>query len=169
MIAGYGLLAFRDPPRHTPAGGGRDEKRGGRGGIWWLPKASRSIRWVFDLVRDVEPGEAIFIDQDSIFYSRQCAAKSAAQPVHFRVCLSGAPRFGHRRHFGLRDAHLDGAKAWRTRSGAIIATSSIDVVIPIPDSSRPSAMELADKLGLPYREGFIKKPLHRTHIHHAWP
>src|SRR6266852_3688462 len=115
MIAGHGLLAFRDPHGIRPLiiGRGDTEK-----GVEFLV-ASESVTLDtpgFKVMRDVAPGEAILVDE-----SRRNMGKSLADKI-----LAA----------GLKD--------------------QIDVVIPIPDSSRPSALEVATKLGRPYREGFIK-------------
>jgi amidophosphoribosyltransferase len=106
-------------------------------------------------VRDVAPGEAIFIDQDGDFYSRQCAVSPEHNPCIFEFVYLARP-----------DSVIDGISVYETRMrmGRSLAEKirhdyrdlEIDVVIPIPDSSRPSALELAEELNLPYREGFIK-------------
>jgi len=109
----------------------------------------------FKLMRDVAPGEAIFIDQDGHFHSRQCALQPSLNPCIFEFVYLARP-----------DSVIDGISVYETRlrMGVSLAQKierdhrdlDIDVVIPIPDSSRPSAMELANHLGLAYREGFIK-------------
>ncbi|MFN0039102.1 MAG: amidophosphoribosyltransferase [Burkholderiales bacterium] len=154
MIAGYGLLAFRDPFGIRPLviGTAKTEK-----GVEYLI-ASESVALDtlgFERVRDVEPGEAIFIDEQGEFYSRQCAMDPQHCPCIFEFVYLARP-----------DSVIDGISVYETRMrmGASLAKKmkkdhadlQIDVVIPIPDSSRPSAMELANGLGLPYREGFIK-------------
>ena len=154
MIAGYGLLAFRDPFGIRPlvVGSARTEQ-----GVEYLA-ASESVALNvlgFKLERDVAPGEAIFIDFDGNFYSRQCAVKASLNPCIFEYVYLARP-----------DSVIDGISVYdtRLRMGAALAEKirrrhsdlDIDVVIPIPDSSRPAAMELAKLLGLSYREGFIK-------------
>jgi amidophosphoribosyltransferase len=109
----------------------------------------------FQVVRDVAPGEAVFIDQDGNFYSRQCAAEVSLNPCIFEFVYLARP-----------DSVIDGISVYETRlrMGVSLAEKikrqyrhiDIDVVIPIPDSSRPAAMELSKRLSLPYREGFIK-------------
>ena len=154
MIAGYGLLAFRDPHGIRPLVVGEMKTEGGA--EYLVASESVALDTLgFELVRDVEPGEAIFIDQDCNFYSRQCAANPQHNPCIFEFVYLARP-----------DSVIDGISVYETRMrmGRSLADKirrdhsdlEIDVVIPIPDSSRPSAMELADKLGLPYREGFIK-------------
>lgn len=154
MIAGYGLLAFRDPYGIRPlvVGVSHTEK----GPEYLVASESVALDSLgFDLVRDVGPGEAIFVDYDGNFFSRQCAASPAHFPCIFEYVYLARP-----------DSVIDGISVYETRlrMGSSLAEKirrehgelDIDVVIPIPDSSRPAAMELADGLGLPYREGFIK-------------
>ena len=109
----------------------------------------------FKLVRDVEPGEAVFIDMDGNFYSRQCAPNAKLTPCIFEYVYLARP-----------DSLIDGVSVYQTRlhMGESLAEKikrewedlQIDVVIPIPDTSRPSALQLANALNLTYREGFIK-------------
>ena len=154
MIAGYGLLAFRDPFGIRPlvVGVARTEQ----GPEYMVASESVALDALgFERVRDVGPGEAIFVDMDGNFYSKQCAVNPQHYPCIFEYVYLARP-----------DSVLDGISVYETRlrMGASLAEKiqrehrdlDIDVVIPIPDSSRPAAMELADGLGLPYREGFIK-------------
>jgi amidophosphoribosyltransferase len=154
MIAGYGLLAFRDPYGIRPLVFGRAETEQG----YEYQVASESVALDtlgFQLVRDVAPGEAIFIDLEGNFYSRQCAANPSLNPCIFEFVYLARP-----------DSVIDGISVYETRlrMGESLADKirrhyghlDIDVVIPIPDSSRPAAMELSRRLNLPYREGFIK-------------
>jgi amidophosphoribosyltransferase len=154
MVAGYGLLAFRDPYGIRPLVFGRAETAQG----YEYMVASESVALDslgFQVVRDVAPGEAIFIDQDGTFYSRQCVPSATLNPCIFEFVYLARP-----------DSVIDGISVYETRlrMGESLADKirrqyghlEIDVVIPIPDSSRPSAMELSKRLNLPYREGFIK-------------
>jgi amidophosphoribosyltransferase len=154
MIAGYGLLAFRDPYGIRPLVFGRAETEQG----YEYQVASESVALDtlgFRLVRDVAPGEAIFIDMDGNFYSRQCAQTSSLNPCIFEFVYLARP-----------DSVIDGISVYETRlrMGESLADKikrhyrhlDIDVVIPIPDSSRPAAMQLSKHLNIPYREGFIK-------------
>ena len=154
MIAGYGLLAFRDPYGIRPLIFGRAETDQG----YEYMVASESVALDslgFQVVRDVAPGEAIFIEQDGAFYSRQCIPSATLNPCIFEFVYLARP-----------DSVIDGISVYETRlrMGVSLAEKikrqyrhlDIDVVIPIPDSSRPAAMELSKQLGLPYREGFIK-------------
>ena len=154
MIAGYGLLAFRDPYGIRPLVVGVSKTESGA--EYMVASESVALDALgFELVRDVGPGEAIFVDNDGNFYSKQCAVNPQHYPCIFEYVYLARP-----------DSVLDGISVYETRMrmGASLAEKirrehrdlDIDVVIPIPDSSRPAAMELADGLGVPYREGFIK-------------
>jgi len=154
MIAGYGLIAFRDPYGIRPLVFGRTDT--GHGAEYLVASESVALDALgFELVRDVAPGEAIFIDMDGNFYSRQCAAHATLNPCIFEFVYLARP-----------DSVIDGISVYQTRlrMGESLADKikksyshlDIDVVIPIPDSSRPSAMQLSQHLNLPYREGFIK-------------
>ena len=154
MIAGYGLLAFRDPYGIRPLVFGSAETEHG---LDYLV-ASESVALDtlgFKLDRDVAPGEAIFIDERGNFYNKQCAVDPVHYPCIFEYVYMARP-----------DSVMDGISVYETRlnMGESLAdkiTSTmrhldIDVVIPIPDSSRPSALQLANRLGLSFREGFVK-------------
>jgi amidophosphoribosyltransferase len=154
MIAGYGLLAFRDPYGIRPLVFGRAEAA--HGTEYLVASESVALDALgFELVRDVAPGEAIFIDMDGNFFSRQCAANVSLNPCIFEFVYLARP-----------DSVIDGISVYQTRlnMGESLADKikksygrlDIDVVIPIPDSSRPSAMQLSQHLNLSYREGFIK-------------
>jgi len=154
MIAGYGLLAFRDPYGIRPLIFGRAET--GQGYEYMVASESVALDSLgFQVMRDVAPGEAIFIDQDGAFYSRQCIPSATLNPCIFEFVYLARP-----------DSVIDGISVYETRlrMGESLADRikrqyrhlDIDVVIPIPDSSRPAAMELSKRLNLPYREGFIK-------------
>ena len=154
MIAGYGLLAFRDPFGIRPLIVGVSETPLGREHM----VASESVALEacgFKVLRDVQPGEAIFVDFAGRLHARQCAERSHLFPCIFEFVYLARP-----------DSVIDGTNVYESRihMGAELAkrirampeAGDIDVVIPIPDSSRPSAMQLAADLGLTYREGFVK-------------
>ena len=154
MIAGYGLLAFRDPYGIRPLVIGRVDT--GSGYEYLVASESVALDTLgFQIVRDVAPGEAVFIDEEGNFYSRQCAPKTSLNPCIFEYVYLARP-----------DSMMDGVSVYETRlhMGEQLAAKirnqyshlDVDVVIPIPDSSRPSAMQLALNLGLSYREGFVK-------------
>ncbi|HEY3635931.1 MAG TPA: amidophosphoribosyltransferase [Caldimonas sp.] len=154
LIAGHGLLAFRDPYGIRPlAFGTGDGPQGPE-----IMVASESVAIVgtgHALARDVAPGEAIFIDLAGTVHARQCAEKPSLHPCMFEYVYLARP-----------DSVMDGISVYQARlnlgetlAQRVISTmppSEIDVVIPIPESSRPSAMQLAQRIGKPYREGFVK-------------
>lgn len=155
MLTGYGILAFRDPFGIRPLiYGERDAENGGKEYI----VASESVAITalgFKVVRDILPGEAIYFDVNGKVSSRQCAAKPVYSPCIFEHV-----------YFARPDSIIDGISVYkaRMRMGEKLAElikrewadTRIDVVIPIPDTSRTAALELAHKLGVPYREGFMK-------------
>jgi amidophosphoribosyltransferase len=155
LIAGHGLLAFRDPFGIRPLVLGR--RQAGLVGEEWIV-ASESLVLEsagYDLVRDVAPGEAIFIAPDGEMTSQQCAASPRLIPCSFEYVYLARP-----------DSVMNGISVYeaRLRLGDRLAGTiekytpmgDIDVVMPIPDSSRPAAMQVAQKLGVDYREGFYK-------------
>jgi amidophosphoribosyltransferase len=154
LIAGHGLLAFRDPYGIRPLCFGEALTESGRE----FMVASESVALegtAHRLVRDVAPGEAIYIDLQGHVHTRQCAETPQLYPCMFEYVYLARP-----------DSVLDGVSVYHARlnlgetlAQRVISTlppSEIDVVIPIPESSRPSAMQLAHRLGKPYREGFVK-------------
>jgi amidophosphoribosyltransferase len=154
LIAGHGLLAFRDPFGIRPLAIG--ELRTDDGVEYMVASESVAIEGTGRHVhRDVAPGEAIFIDVDGRLHTQQCAEHPSLHPCMFEFVYLARP-----------DSVLDGISVYQARlnlgetlAQRVISTmppSEIDVVIPIPESSRPSAMQLAQKLGKPYREGFVK-------------
>ena len=157
MIAGYGLLAFRDPNGIRPLIIGKHESQEDGGGVEFMV-ASESVALDtlgFEIMRDVAPGEAILIDTSGNFFNRQCAPNASLHPCIFEYVYLARP-----------DSVIDGISVYETRSlmGRSLAAKikrdmpdiQIDVVVPIPDTSRPSAVEVAQVLGVKYREGFIK-------------
>ena len=154
LIAGYGLLAFRDQFGIRPLCIGRIDTP--QGPEWMITSESVALEGLgFTFVRDVNPGEAIYIDLDGNFYSRQCVANAVLTPCIFEYVYMARP-----------DSTIDGVTVYnvRMRMGDYLAekirketnVDEIDVVMPIPDSSRPAAMQVAKKLGVDYREGFFK-------------
>jgi amidophosphoribosyltransferase len=155
LIGGEGVLAFRDPYGIRPLILGK--KSEGLVGTEWIV-ASESLvleNSDYEIVRDVAPGEAIFITRSGELYSRQCAANPRLVPCSFEYVYLARP-----------DSIMNGISVYeaRLRLGDRLAdtiekytpSGSIDVVMPIPDSSRPAAMQVARRLGLEYREGFYK-------------
>ncbi|MCY7318760.1 MAG: amidophosphoribosyltransferase [Ramlibacter sp.] len=150
MIAGHGVLAFRDPFGIRPLSLGHKDGR--------IMVASESVTLegtghTFD--RHLLPGEAIFIDLQGKVHSQQCADSPKLYPCIFEYVYLARP-----------DSVLDGISVYQARlnlgetlAKRVVSTvppSEIDVIIPIPESSRPSATQLAHLLGIPYREGFVK-------------
>ena len=154
LIAGYGLLAFRDPFGIRPLCFGAAETS--TGSEYMVASESVAMEGTnHNFVRDVAPGEAIFIDVNGQLHSQQCADHPQLNPCVFEFVYLARP-----------DSFIDGISVYQARlhmgetlAQRVISTmppSEIDVVIPIPESSRPAAMQLAQKLGKPYREGFVK-------------
>ena len=154
MIAGYGVLAFRDPFGIRPALIGFNETPAGT--EYMVASESVAVDALgFRVLRDIGPGEAVLIDEAGNFHSQQCAHSASLNPCIFEYVYLARP-----------DSLIDGASVYETRlnMGDKLAAKirrdhrdlQVDVVIPIPDSSRPSALQLAAGLGVPYREGFVK-------------
>ena len=152
LIAGHGLLAFRDPFGIRPLCFGEGEP----GHEVIVASESVALEGTgHKLVRDIAPGEAIFVDLDGGIQTRQCADHPSLNPCVFEYVYLARP-----------DSVLDGISVYQARlnlgetlAQRLVSTmppSEIDVVIPIPESSRPSAMQLAQRIGKPYREGFVK-------------
>ncbi len=164
LIAGQGLLAFRDPFGIRPLILGK--RQNGLFGTEWVA-ASESLvleSGEYDIVKDIAPGEAVFIGMDGSFTERQCATNPSLFPCSFEYVYLARP-----------DSVMNGISVYeaRLRLGDRLADTiakhapvdSIDVVMPIPDSARPAAMQVARKLGIEYREGFYKnKYVGRTFI-----
>ncbi|MGO4378667.1 amidophosphoribosyltransferase [Pseudoduganella sp. RAF53_2] len=153
-IAGVGMLAFRDPNGIRPLCLGENETPQGK--EYLIASESVALEGMgFRFVRDVLPGEAIFIDKDHNLYAEICADKPALNPCVFEYVYLARP-----------DSVIDGASVYNSRlkMGEYLAdkikreglADDVDVVMPIPDSSRPAAIQLAMRLGVDYREGFIK-------------
>lgn len=154
QIAGHGLLAFRDPFGIRPLCIGVNETD--QGNEYLVASESVALEGIgFRFLRDIAPGEAVFIDAGGTLHERQCADNPSLNPCAFEYVYLARP-----------DSILDGASVYATRlkMGEYLAekvrqefsAGEIDVVMPIPDSSRPAAIQLALKLGIEYREGFIK-------------
>jgi len=151
LIAGYGLLAFRDPFGIRPLCIGRSAD-----GTRMLASESVALEGTLHtLERDVAPGEAVFLHNDGRLEAQQCADNSSLNPCVFEYVYLARP-----------DSVMDGISVYQARlnmgetlAKRVISTvppNQIDAIIPIPESSRPSAMQLAQLLGIPYREGFVK-------------
>lgn len=154
MITGVGILAFRDPNGIRPLVFGERESESGKEYI----VASESVAidsLDYELLRDVKPGEAVFITAEGELFSQQCSDEAKYSPCIFEHVYLARP-----------DSIIDDISVYnaRLRMGEKLARKiakikpdhDIDVVIPIPDSSRTAALPLAQELGVQYREGFIK-------------
>jgi amidophosphoribosyltransferase len=154
MILGHGLVAFRDPHGIRPICLGRRDTEDGPDHM----VASESVAMDalgFELVRDINPGEAVYIESGGALHSQQCGKPSGYTPCIFEFV-----------YFSRPDSIIDRISVYkaRLRMGERLADKilrdrpdhDIDVVIPIPDSSRTSALQVAHRLGVKYREGFIK-------------
>ena len=154
MISGFGLLAFRDPNGIRPIIFG--ERKTEQGSDFMVASESVALNVLgFKVRRDIEPGEAIFIESNGILHTQQCATKAIHTPCIFEYV-----------YFARPDSIIDGISVYksRLRMGERLAKKiikewedhDIDVVIPIPDTSRTSALQLAHLLGVKFREGFMK-------------
>src|SRR5579862_8194187 len=154
MVIGHGILGFRDPNGIRPLMLGKRQTK--KGTEWMLASESVALDMLgFERVRDVAPGEAVFIDEQGRFYAQQCIALARHTPCIFEYV-----------YFARPDSIIDNISVYkaRLRMGEHLAEKirrerpehDIDVVIPIPDTSRTSAVQVAQLLGVKYREGFIK-------------
>lgn len=159
LIAGFGLVAFRDPFGIRPLCLGREETPEG-GTSFMVASESVALEGTgFKLERDIAPGEAIIMLSDGTtpaqLHAQQCAPNPRLNPCIFEYVYLARP-----------DSVIDGISVYQARlnmgetlAKRVISTvppGQIDAVIPIPESSRPAAMQLAQLLGIPYREGFVK-------------
>ncbi|MDB5731675.1 MAG: amidophosphoribosyltransferase [Variovorax sp.] len=151
LIAGHGLLAFRDPFGIRPLCLGR-----GADGTVMVASESVALEGTGHVLeRDIAPGEAVFVDLQGQVHTQQCADAPTLKPCMFEFVYLARP-----------DSVLDGISVYQARlnlgetlAKRVVSTvppKDIDTIIPIPESSRPSAMQLAQLLGIPYREGFVK-------------
>ncbi|MDR2328383.1 MAG: amidophosphoribosyltransferase [Comamonas sp.] len=151
LIAGHGVVAFRDPNGIRPLCIGR-----GADGTVMVASESVALEGTMQqLERDIAPGEAVFIGDDGSLTFEQCAENPSLHPCIFEFVYLARP-----------DSVLDGMSVYQARLNlgetlakrviSMVPPNEIDAVIPIPESSRPSAMQLAQLLGKPYREGFVK-------------
>ena len=154
MITGYGIVGFRDPNGIRPVCYGVKETEDGKEYMI----ASESVALTasgFRLIRDIAPGEAVYVETDGKLYTEQCAKKPELHPCLFEQV-----------YFARPDSMIDGISVYkaRLRMGETLAEKllrefpdhDIDVVMPIPDTSRTSALQLAHRLNVKFREGFIK-------------
>ena len=150
LIAGHGLLAFRDPYGIRPLCIGR-----GDGDTLVASESVVMEGTSHQFVRNVDPGEAVFIDLQGRLHAQQCAEKTRLAPCIFEFVYLARPD-SIMDGISVYQARLNLGQALAKRVVSTVPPNEIDVVIPIPESSRPSAAQLAQLLGLPYREGFVK-------------
>ncbi|TVP90047.1 MAG: amidophosphoribosyltransferase [Pseudomonadaceae bacterium] len=154
MITGYGMVGFRDPRAIRPIVFGKRETE--HGTEYMVASESVALDVLgFELIRDLDPGEAVYITEKGELHTRQCAEQSEFSPCIFEHVYLARP-----------DSMIDKVLVYkaRLRMGEKLAEKilrerpehDIDVVIPIPDTSRTSAVELANHLGVKFREGFVK-------------
>ena len=154
LIADRGIVAFRDPMGIRPLCFG-ERKVNGKKEIMVASESVALDSNGYKLIRDVSPGEAIFIDTEGKMHTRLCSDKTSHTPCIFEYV-----------YFARPDTILDGISVYRARMkmGQNLAKKirkewkeyDIDVVMPIPDTSRIAALELSISLKVPFREGFIK-------------
>ncbi|GGC72196.1 amidophosphoribosyltransferase [Marinobacter halophilus] len=155
MITGYGIVGFRDPNGIRPVCYGVRESESGQKEYMIASESVALDAGGFSIVRDIAPGEAVYIETDGTLYTEQCAESPKLYPCIFEHV-----------YFARPDSIMDRVSVYkaRLRMGETLADKvlkerpehDIDVVIPIPDTSRTSAMQMAFQLGVKYREGFIK-------------
>lgn len=154
MVVGKGVLAVRDPNGIRPLVYG--VRQTDQGTDYMVASESVALQAQgFDLVRDLMPGEAVFISESGEFFNKQCAKSPKLNPCIFEYV-----------YFARPDSIIDGVLVYkaRLRMGQTLVQKilsempehDIDVVIPIPDTSRSTALEVAYHLNVKYREGFIK-------------
>jgi len=154
MITGHGVVAFRDPYGIRPLVYGKRESPDGTDYMMASESVALDVLG-YELIRDVAPGEAVFVSLDGTIHTRQCAVSPSITPCIFEYVYLARP-----------DSIIDNVSVYkaRLRMGDKLADKlrrtrpdhDIDVVIPIPDTSRTSASQMASNLGIKYREGFIK-------------
>ena len=154
LIVGHGLIGFRDPHGIRPLVIGKRETS--QGAEYMLASESVALDLAgFKRLRDVGPGEVVFIDEQGRFFSRQCVPATVHTPCIFEYV-----------YFARPDSIMDNISVHkaRLRMGELLGEKlrrvhpdhDIDVVIPIPDTSRIAAVQIAQLLGIKFREGFVK-------------
>lgn len=151
LIGGHGIVAFRDPHGIRPLQIGR--RRMGMKYEYMIASENTVFKALdYEFMRDIKPGEVVFIDKNNRLHARQ-VRKGVLNPCIFEWVYLAAP-----------DSTIDHVNVYkaRVRMGEALAKQikkagiKIDSVIPIPDTGRPAAAGLADKLKIRYREGFVK-------------
>ena len=162
MIIGHGMVAFRDPFGIRPLVLGQREENGSVEYMFASESVALDVAG-FEFVRDVAPGEAIYVTFDGKLYAEQCAESAVLNPCIFEYV-----------YFARPDSTIDGVSVYaaRVHMGEYLGkknckrwadeVDNIDVVIPVPETSTDIALQIAKILDKPYRQGFVKKPL-------CWP
>lgn len=155
MITGFGILGFRDPHGIRPLVLGERKPANGHSEYIIASESVALDVLDFRLIGDIRSGEAVFIEKNGRIHRHQCAEKADHCPCIFEYV-----------YFARPDSIIDGISVYKARlrmgeklAAKILRTRpehDIDVVIPIPDTSRTAALQLANVLGVKYREGFIK-------------
>ncbi len=151
LIGGHGIVGFRDPHGIRPLQLGK--RKFGMKEEYMIASENTVFKALdYEFVRDIAPGEAVFIDRHNRLHT-QVVKQGVLSPCLFEWVYLAAP-----------DSTIDGVNVYkaRVRMGEALAEQvrksgiHIDSVIPIPDTGRPAAAGLADKLKVRYREGFVK-------------
>ena len=155
IIPDYGIIAFRDPNGIRPLVYGVRKTAGQKDEFMVASESIALDQHDFELLGDVAPGEAVIITNDRQLHRKQCAAETQLSPCVFEYV-----------YFARPDSMIDDVSVYkaRLRMGEKLAEQikerwgdeQIDVVIPIPESSRTSAIPMAYSLDVKFREGFIK-------------
>lgn len=155
MIAGFGVLGFRDPHGIRPIVYGERKTEEGTTDYMLASESVALDVLDFQLIRDIAPGEAVFIEANGTLHTKQCAEQIDHCPCIFEYV-----------YFARPDSIIDNISVYkaRMRMGKKLADKirrewpdhDIDVVIPIPDTSRTAASQMAHELGVKFREGFMK-------------
>ena len=154
MIPGFGVFGFRDPNGIRPVVYGKRETKAGTEYV--IASESVALDTLgFEIIADIAPGECVLINAGGELFTRQCAPQPVLSPCIFEFV-----------YFARPDSIIDNISVHKARSrmGKKLAAKIkrvwpnhyIDVVIPVPDTSRTAALQLAIQLGIPYAEGFIK-------------
>jgi amidophosphoribosyltransferase len=154
LVVGHGIVAFRDPHAIRPLVIGQRETPAGN--EYMVASESVALDVLqFERLRDVKPGEAIFIENAGVLHTREYSGETSYSPCIFEFV-----------YFARPDSIIDNLSVYKARlrmgeqlAGQIVREwpdHDVDVVIPIPDTSRTSAVQVAYHLGVKYREGFIK-------------
>ncbi len=154
MITGYGIIAFRDPYGIRPLVYGKRKTE--LGFDYMIASESIALDALgYQLIDDVAPGQAIFIDQTGKVHQQQCAEIVQSSPCLFEYVYLARPD-SVIDHISVYHARINMGKRLAEKILKLRPQHDVDVVIPIPDTSRTVALPLAQRLGVPYSEGFVK-------------